>query len=190
MGRTSDKRERILAYIREYQQEHGYSPSLREIGDAVDLKSTSSVHYQLSRLQEDGLLSSDGAKSRTLSLPVRAGHIPVVGLVTAGQPILASEHIEGYIPWEGDSGCFALRVRGDSMKNAGILSGDTVIVRPQQDAENGEIVVALLGEEATVKRFQRRGDEIWLVPENPAYEPIDGREAMILGRVKAVLREY
>ena len=111
-------------------------------------------------------------------------------MVTAGIPILAVENIEGYIPWDGESGCFALRVRGDSMIGAGILDGDKVVVRPQQSAENGEIVVALLEDSATVKRLKKKGAEIWLMPENPAYDPIDGRAASILGKVKAVIREY
>ena len=113
-----------------------------------------------------------------------------IGVVTAGIPILAVENIEGYIPWDGESGCFALRVRGDSMIGAGILDGDKVVVRPQQSAENGEIVVALLEDSATVKRLKKKGAEVWLMPENPAYDPIDGRAASILGKVKAVIREY
>ena len=116
--------------------------------------------------------------------------IPVVGVVTAGVPILAVENIERYIPWEGPTGCFALRVRGDSMIGAGILSGDTVIIRPQETAENGQIVVALLDDSATVKRLRRDETGVWLLPENPAYAPIDGREAAILGVVVALQREY
>lgn len=103
---------------------------------------------------------------------------------------MAVENIEGYIPWEGEAGCFALRVRGDSMIGAGILDGDKVVVRPQQTATNGEIVVALLEDSATVKRFQKTGKQVWLLPENPAYQPIDGNEAQILGKVKAVIRTY
>ena len=131
-------------------------------------------------------------KKRTITLPDahRPDRIPVIGVVTAGIPILAVENIEGYIPWDGESGCFALRVRGDSMIGAGILDGDKVVVRPQQSAENGEIVVALLEDSATVKRLKKKGTEVWLRPENPAYDPIDGRAASILGKVKAVIREY
>ena len=127
-----------------------------------------------------------------ISLPDRLpiGKIPVVGVVTAGVPILAVENIEGYLPWDGDESCFALRVRGDSMINAGILSGDKVVVRPQKTAENGQIVVALLDDSATVKRFHREKGKVWLLPENPAYEPIDGTDCSILGLVKAVVREY
>ena len=193
MGRPSDNRERILAFIQDYIRKNGYSPSVREIGDGVGLKSTSSVHYQLSQLQRAGLLTADSGKNRTVAPPGagrEVGRIPIVGVVRAGQPILAAERIEGAIPWEGDSGCFALRVKGDSMQNAGILQGDLVIVRPQQSAEHGDIVVALLGDEATVKRLDLRGGEVWLMPENPNYEPIDGRDAAIVGKVKAVIREY
>ena len=131
-------------------------------------------------------------KKRAITLPDahRADRIPVVGVVTAGVPILAVENIEGYIPWEGEAGCFALRVRGDSMIGAGILDGDKVVVRPQKTAENGQIVVALLDDSATVKRFHREKGKVWLLPENPAYEPIDGTDCSILGLVKAVVREY
>ena len=114
----------------------------------------------------------------------------MVGVVTAGLPILAVENQEGTIPWEGDPSCFALRVRGDSMVNAGILDGDKVVVRPQPSADDGQIVVARIGDEATVKRLRRRKGEIWLMPENDAYAPIDGTEAELIGLVKAVIREY
>ena len=192
MPRTSNKSELILDYVNQFIQENGYAPSIREIGEAVGLRSTASVSYHLHQLQEKGLLISPGSKGRkrAISTGVRPGQIPVVGLVTAGIPILAVENQEGTIPWEGDPGCFALRVRGESMINAGILSGDLVVVRPQQTATDGQIVVARIGDEATVKRLRRRGGEIWLLPENPAFEPIDGREAQIVGLVKAVVREY
>ena len=188
MGRSNNTRTMILQFVQDYLRENGYAPSMREIAAAVGLKSTASVHYQLTQLQRDGLLEFDGTKTRAIVLPT-ANKIPVVGVVTAGVPILATEHIEGYIPWEGDPSCFALKVRGDSMKNAGILNGDTVVVRPQSTADDRQIVVALLGDEATVKRLSLR-DGVWLLPENPAYSPIDGREATILGRVRAVVREY
>ena len=150
------------------------------------------MHYHLSELSRSGAIEMDGGKNRAISLGAEAAPqgVPLVGVVTAGQPILAVENIEGYVPWEAEAGCFALRVRGDSMIEAGIFDGDKVVVRPQQTAENGEIVVALLGDSATVKRLRRRGGEVWLMPENPAYDPIDGREAQILGKVKAVIREY
>ena len=134
----------------------------------------------------------DERKKRTITLPaaVHGRAIPVVGVVTAGLPILAVENIEGYLPWDGEAGCFALRVRGDSMIGAGILDGDRVVVRTQPTADNGEIVVALLGDSATVKRFRKDGKQIWLLPENPAYDPIDGNQAQIIGKVKAVIRTY
>ena len=192
MARTTTKREEILDYLRQFTQANGYAPSVREICAAVGLQSTATVHYHLNALRDAGLINMDEMKKRTISLPGnrRCGRIPVVGVVTAGLPILAVENIEGYIPWDGQANCFALRVRGDSMINAGILSGDKVVVRPQSTAENGEIVVALLDDSATVKRFQKKGGRVWLLPENPDYEPIDGTHATILGKVKAVIREY
>ena len=192
MPRTSNKAQEILEYVNRFVQENGYAPSVREIGAAVGLRSTASVSYHIQALQEKGLLSGPGEKGRkrALSTGIRPGQIPVIGVVTAGLPILACENQEGTMAWEGDPGCFALRVRGDSMVNAGILSGDKVVVRPQQTAMDGQIVVARIGDEATVKRLRRRNGEIWLMPENDAYEPIDGSEAEIIGLVKAVVREY
>lgn len=192
MARTSKKREEILQFLTQFVCENGYAPSVREICTAVGLQSTATVHYHLSALRDAGLIEMDDMKKRAISLPEcrRADRIPVVGVVTAGVPILAVENIEEYIPWDGERGCYALRVRGDSMINAGILDGDKVVVRPQQTADNGEIVVALLDDSATVKRFRRVGSTIWLMPENPAYDPIDGTEAQILGKVKAVIRTY
>lgn len=192
MARTTNKREQILDFLTRFVNEHGYSPTIREICSAVGLQSTATVHYHLAALREAGLIEMDDMKKRAISLPdaQRADRIPVVGVVTAGVPILATENIEGYLPWDGEAGCFVLRVRGDSMIGAGILDGDKVVVRPQKDAENGQIVVALLDDSATVKRLKKAGREVWLMPENPSYQPIDGREAQILGRVKALYREY
>ena len=192
MPRTSDKAQRILEFVNDFVQENGFAPSVREIGAAVGLRSTASVSYHIQQLQEKGMLMNPGAKGRKRSIVtnVRPGQIPVVGVVTAGIPILAVENQEGTMAWDGDPGCFALRVRGDSMINAGILSGDKVVVRPQQTAEDGQIVVAMIGDEATVKRLRRRKGEIWLMPENDSYAPIDGSEAEIVGLVKAVVREY
>ena len=192
MARTSNKREQILNFLTQFMNEHGYAPTVREICNAVGLQSTATVHYHLNALRDAGLIEMDEMKKRAISLPdaQRADRIPVVGVVTAGVPILAVENIEGYIPWEGEAGCFALRVRGDSMIGAGILDGDKVVVRPQPDAENGQIVVALLDDSATVKRLKKTGRDVWLMPENPSYEPIPGNEAKILGRVKALIREY
>lgn len=191
MSRTSNKPEEIVNFINEFVQEYGYSPSVREIGEAVGLRSTASVSYHLQALQAKGILGSTGQKGRkrALAAGARPGQIPIVGVVTAGLPILAVENQEGTMAWD-DPGCFALRVRGDSMIGAGILSGDKVVVRPQPTADDGQIVVARIGEEATVKRLRRRHGEIWLMPENDAYAPIDGSEAEIIGIVKAVVREY
>ena len=192
MPRTSNKAEMILNYVNQFVQENGYAPSVREIGAAVGLRSTASVSYHLQQLQEKGLLLSPGAKGRKRAIvtAVRPGQIPVVGVVTAGLPILAVENQEGTMAWEGDPGCFALRVRGDSMIGAGILDGDRVVVRPQQSADDGQIVVARIGDEATVKRLRRRNGQVWLMPENENYDPIDGSEAELIGLVKAVVREY
>ena len=191
MPRTSDKAQLIVDFVNQFIHENGYSPSVREIGAAVGLSSTASVSYHLQALQAKGLLQAPGAKGRKRALVTgaRPGQIPVVGVVTAGLPILAVENQEGTLPWN-DPGCFALRVRGDSMLGAGILPGDKVVVRPQATADDGQIVVARLEDEATVKRLRRRGGEIWLMPENDAYAPIDGTHAEIIGVVKAVVREY
>lgn len=192
MARTSNKAEQILNYVNQFIQQNGYSPSVREIGAAVGLRSTASVSYHIQALQSKGLLQAPEAKGRKRSIVtgVRPGQIPVIGVVTAGVPILAVENQEGTLCWDGDPGCFALRVRGDSMINAGILSGDKVVVRPQQTADDGQIVVAMIGEEATVKRLRRRNGQVWLMPENDNYEPIDGTNAQLIGLVKAVVREY
>ena len=181
MPRKSDKAGLILDYVNQFVRENGYAPSVREIGAAVGLRSTASVSYHLQQLQ---------AKKRAVVTAVRPGQIPVIGVVTAGLPILAVENQEGTMPWEGDPTCFALRVRGESMINAGILDGDKVVVRPQATADDGQIVVARIGDEATVKRLSRRSGQVWLLPENPAFEPIDGTDAEIIGLVKAVYREY
>ena len=192
MARTSNKAELILEFVNEFVQENGFAPSVREIGAAVGLRSTASVSYHLQQLQEKGLLLAPGSKGRKRAIVTaqRPGQIPVVGVVTAGLPILAVENREGTMAWDGDPNCFALRVRGDSMVGAGILDGDKVVVRPQQTAEDGQIVVARIGEEATVKRLSRKKGQIWLLPENPNYDPIDGSEAELIGIVKAVVREY
>lgn len=192
MARTSNKSQLIVDFVNQFTLENGYAPSIREIGKAVGLSSTASVSYHLQQLQAQGLLRCPGGKGSKRSVigTQRPGHIPVVGVVTAGMPILAVENQEGTMAWEGDASCFALRVRGDSMINAGILSGDKVVVRPQTTADDGQIVVARIEDEATVKRLSLKDGQIWLLPENPDYPPIDGTNAEIIGIVKAVFREY
>ena len=192
MPRTSNKAEKIVEFVNAFIAENGYSPSVREIGEAVGLRSTASVSYHLQALQEKGVFQAPEAKGRKRALVTgaRPGQIPVIGVVTAGLPILAVEDIEGYIPYPTGETYFWLRAKGDSMINAGILSGDKVIVRPQDSADDGQIVVAMIDDEATVKRLRRRNGEIWLMPENENYAPIDGTHAQILGLVKGVVREY
>lgn len=191
MPKTNPREEQVLNFIREFSAENGYAPSIREICAGVGLRSTASVNYHLKNLQQKGMLTlGEKGRKRAIAAPQRPGQIPLIGTVTAGLPILALENREGTISWDGDPSCFALRVRGDSMINAGIFSGDVVVVRPQPTADDGQIVVARLEDEATVKRLRRRNGEIWLMPENEAYAPIDGTYAQIVGVVKALVREY
>lgn len=194
MKPLTSKQKEILEYISKTTAEKSYPPSVREICAAVGLKSPSTVHAHIKALTASGYLNKDSNKKRALSLPGDSfSRVPIVGRVTAGLPILAIEEIEGYMPIDlgGESGDhFALHVSGDSMINAGILDGDIIIVRIQNTADNGEIVVALLEDEATVKRLKKTAGKVWLMPENPAYFPIDGTEASILGKVTAVYRKY
>ena len=190
--------EKIYQYIKDCICEHGYPPSVREIGAAMGLKSPSTVHFHLKRMEEAGILTIGSGKGRAITLTDNSGagaqrRIPVLGTVAAGSPILAQECVEDYLTLDsiGRGGnYFALRVRGESMLNAGIFPGDYVIVRQQPEANPGEIVVALIGDEATVKRYAVREGKIWLLPENDAYPPIDGSDAQILGIVTAALRFY
>ncbi len=196
MKKLSPKRLEILQYLTDFTEQNGYPPSIREICEAVHLRSPSTVHAHIKVLKEGGYLEKDDRKTRAICLKSsRQSYrsVPVLGTVTAGLPILAQQEVEGYVPYEtGPSGeLFALRVRGDSMVGAGILSGDIVIVRQQPDARSGDIVVALLGDEATVKRLLlKKGGGVWLLPENPAYEPIDGSECSILGLVVSLYRPH
>lgn len=203
MGRKSDMSQRIYDTIVAYLEANGYPPSVREIGEAVGLRSPSTVHFHLKKLADQGLIEKGSLKGRALSLthPVETQseeapsscRIPILGQVAAGYPILAEQNIEDYLTFDtgrGSDGYFALRVRGYSMKDAGILPEDLVVVRQQSHAESGEIVVALLGEDATVKRLKITGNRVLLMPENPEFDPIDGRRATILGKVTAVIREY
>lgn len=213
MAGLSKMQQKIYDYIAETVARQGYPPSVREIGEAVGLKSPSTVHFHLKHMEEKGVIQKGSGKGRAIALtaPVTAApktapkaapveevdpgkdRVPIVGNVAAGTPILAQECIEDYLTFatDGREGeYFALRVRGESMLYAGILPDDLVVVHQQSEARNGDIVVALLGDEATVKRFQRKNGQVWLLPENPEYRPIDGREATILGKVSAVVRTY
>lgn len=197
MEGLSKKQKQIYDYIAGCIREQGYAPSVREIGEAVGLRSPSTVHFHLKRLEEAGAIVKGAGKGRAIALTEQEqlpeDRIPIVGNVAAGSPILAEECIEDYLTFDTGGRAeefFALRVRGESMLNAGILPGDLVVVRRQPTANNGEIVVALLEDEATVKRLSRRNGQIWLLPENEDYSPIDGTYAAILGKVTAVVRWY
>lgn len=197
MGKLTAKQQEIYDYILLFIEEYGYPPSVREIGDHLGLKSPSTVHFHLKGLRSAGLIHQTEGKTRSITVtaegPSRRGKIPVVGNVAAGSPILAQECIEEYLSFQLDKNTeehFALRVRGESMLGAGIFPGDLVVVKPQEEARNGEIVVALFEEEATVKTFHRTKGKVWLMPENPEYEPIDGDHAKIIGKVVAVVRRY
>ena len=198
-----DTQERILAYIQQEIQVRGYAPSVREIGEAVGLKSTSTVHGHLTRLEKKGLLHRDAMKPRAMGL-AKAGmsideaehvvcQLPVIGRVAAGQPILAEENIEDFMPlpvdFVGEGEHFILQIRGDSMIQAGIFHDDYIVVRRQQHANNGEIVVALVEDEATVKRYFKENGHFRLQPENDSMEPIIVPEVTILGKVTSLLRK-
>ena len=196
-----DMQDRILSYIQEVIKERGYAPSVREIGEAVGLKSTSTVHGHLTRLEKKGLLHRDAMKPRAMGLcnsgdteEAYSGicRVPVIGRVAAGSPILAEENTEVVLPLPseivGDGELFVLRVRGESMINVGILNDDYIVVRKQPDARNGEIVVALVEDEATVKRFYKENGHFRLQPENDNMEPIIVPEVTILGKVVSLLR--
>jgi repressor LexA len=205
------RQRRVLEVVRDSVERRGYPPSMREIGEAVGLTSTSSVSHQLASLQRKGFLRRDPNRPRAVEvrLPERRSaraseqyddngdrptptFVPVVGRIAAGGPILAEQAVEDVFPLPrqlvGEGSLFLLRVTGDSMVDAAITDGDWVVVRQQPIAESGEIVAAMIDGEATVKTFKRRGGQVWLMPHNPAYEPIPGDEATVLGRVVAVLR--
>jgi len=203
------RQKEIFEYVKSYARDHGYPPTVRDIGKAIGLTSSSTVHAHLANLEKLGLLRRDPSKPRAIEMLDRArggveqavenvrslvkpDGLPLVGQVAAGSPILAEENIEDYVPVPplagGDSGEYILRIRGESMKNAGMLEGDYVVVRPQEDATDGEIVVALVGEEATVKRFFRETDHVRLQPENETMEPIRSKDVRVLGRVVGLFR--
>ena len=201
------RQQEIFDFIKQYSSTHGYPPTVRDIGKAVGLASSSTVHAHLANLEKIGLLRRDPSKPRAIEMLergvgnavesvkgiVRSEGLPVLGAVAAGQPMLAEENIEDYVSVPdmagGGDGNYLLRIRGDSMKDAGILEGDHVVVHSQDTARDGDIVVALLGEEATVKRFFREPDHIRLQPENETMEPIRSKEVKVLGKVVGVLRK-
>ena len=198
----SDRQTKILDYIRYVTKVRNYPPSVREIGEAVGLSSSSTVHNHLNQLERRGLIKRDPSKSRTVQLTSdievseerrNAVSVPIVGNVAAGSPILAEQNIEDHVLLSADiakDGYFLLRVRGDSMINAGILNDDLVLVRPQHEASNGSIVVALVDGDATVKRFEKADGHVRLIAENPAYEPIVTSNVSLVGLVRGVIRLF
>jgi repressor LexA len=199
--KLTKRQQEIFEFIKRYSSEHGYPPTVRDIGKAIGLTSSSTVHAHLANLEKLGVIRRDPTKPRALELlgqaakkvvPTGPSGLPLVGRVAVGAPVLAEENIEEYVDVPeiagGDAGEYVLRVHGDSMKNAGILEGDYVVVRPQDTAGDGEIVVALVGEEATVKRFFKESDHIRLQPENETMDPIRVRDVQVLGRVVGVCR--
>jgi repressor LexA len=196
------RQQEIFDFIKRYSASYGYPPTVRDIGKAVGLASSSTVHAHLANLERIGLLRRDPTKPRAIELLDRAAAgvlsivrpqgLPVVGQVAAGQPVVAEENIEEYIETPdfagGRDGEYLLRVRGESMKDVGIMEGDLVVVRPQDTAADGDIVVALVGEEATVKRFFQESDHVRLQPENEAMEPIRSRDVRVLGKVVGLMR--
>ncbi|WP_042222852.1 transcriptional repressor LexA [Kutzneria albida] len=204
--RLTPRQRKVLRVIQESVERRGYPPSIREIGDAVGLTSTSSVSHQLKMLQRKGYLHRDANRPRAVGMLTAEGgpqpvaeqpgtapvYVPLVGRIAAGGPILAEQTFEDVFPLPkeivGDGTLFLLKVVGDSMVDAAITDGDFVAVRQQEDADNGDVVAAMIDGEATVKTLKRRDGHVWLMPHNEAYEPILGDEAQILGKVVAVLR--
>jgi len=195
------RQQEIFEFIKRYSAKYGYPPTVRDIGKAVGLASSSTVHAHLANLERIGLLRRDPSKPRAIEMLDRAAAgvrgfvrpgLPLVGQVAAGQPVLAEENIEDYVQTPafagGDDGQYLLRVRGESMRDVGILPGDLVVVRPQETATDGDIVVALVGEEATVKRFFKEPDHVRLQPENSSMKPIRSREVRVLGKVVGLMR--
>ena len=201
MGKGLTKRQReILTYVLDSMQQRGYPPSVREIGTALGLTSSSTVHSHLAALEKKGFIHRDPSKPRAIEIlkdgasqpPKRVVNVPVLGRIAAGQPILAEENVEDVFPLPKDfvreDASFILRVRGDSMIEAGIYEGDYLVLRQQATANNGEIVAAMIGDEATVKRFYRERDHIRLQPENSAMSPIIARDVTVLGKAVALIR--
>jgi len=198
MANLTPKQQKIYDFIRDFSREYGYPPTVREIGERIGLKSPSTVKFHLDNLRSAGLIQWDGGKTRSITLlekedGPKEDQVPVLGNVAAGSPILAQECIEEYVSFQTGphpEDFFALKVRGESMLYAGILPDDLVVVRRQPEAHSGEIVVALFEDEATVKTLSKKNGEVWLLPENPDYEPIDGTRAQIIGKVVGLIRRY
>jgi len=193
-GRGEPNRRRVLEFIGAWIEKEGYPPSIREICKGVGLASTKAVKYHLDALVADGRLRRNARHARAIEPTTRINGLPLVGRIAAGQPILAVENIEDRVSMSQFQGCFMLRVKGDSMTGAGILDGDQVIVHPQTTARDGDIVAAMVDNEATVKRFQRAAGRVILRPENPQHAPISvgpaSRDFRVLGRVVGLLRDY
>lgn len=188
-----DRRQRILSFIRQYLEARGYAPSVREIGAAVGIRSTRAVKYHLDVLVREGRLERDAGRARSLSAPARPAALPLVGRIAAGSPVLAVENVEAHVSLSRFEGCFLLRVRGESMRDAGIMDGDLVIINPGAEPRPGDIVAARLGDEATVKYFRPAGGRLVLEPANPDFEPltVDPEEGFALaGVVVGLLRNY
>lgn len=196
MENLSSTQQEIFNYIKSNIDSKGIAPSVREIASAVGLRSTSSVQYQLDALEQKGYIVRDSNLKRTIRIAssgAKPAYVPLLGTVTAGMPILAQQSIEDYIPVPAKANgkdLFALTVKGDSMINAGILDGDIVVIEKTPVAENGEIIVALIDNEATVKRFYKENGHFRLQPENDSYEPIIVDELAVIGRVKMLVRNY
>ena len=198
MANLTPKQQKIYDFIRDFSRDYGYPPTVREIGEHLGLKSPSTVKFHLDNLRSAGLIQWDGGKTRSITLlekedAPKEDQVPVLGNVAAGSPILAQECIEEYVSFHTGphpEDFFALKVRGESMLYAGILPDDLVVVRRQPEAHSGEIVVALFEDEATVKTLSKKNGEVWLLPENPDYDPIDGTRAQIIGKVVGLIRRY
>lgn len=201
MKGSTDRQQQVLEIIRRYVMKNGQSPTVREIGRELGVRSTCTVHKHLAALEKKGLINKTKYGYRSIEIPgeysprqIKFLSVPLVGRVAAGMPLLASENVDSFLPIPAEmapgDGLFALRVSGDSMKDAGILDGDIIVARQQSTADNGDIVVALLEDEATVKRFYREPDSFRLQPENPEYPPIISPQVTILGKVALSIRQF
>lgn len=198
MGKIQSKLDAVHDYVKSFQSENGYPPSVREIATALKIKSTATVHYYLKKLEQSGVITKDAGRNRAIALTEEAlpfVSVPLVGTVTAGTPILAVENLDGYYPLPAEftganENSFMLRVRGDSMIEAGIFDGDKIICRKQESADNGDIIVALIDDSATVKRFFKRDGKIILHPENSALSDIVLSDVCVLGKVTGLIRKF